>query len=67
MIRYGAKGDRIWGLVSFKVTEYGAKGDNIWGIGDRMWGAALIDAKMLILKGNSAYSGVMGDRIWGER
>ena len=67
MIGYGAKGDRIWGLVSFEVTEYGAKGDNIWGIVDRLWGAVLINAKMLILKGNNMCSGVMGDRIWGER
>ena len=67
MIRYGAKSDRIWGLVSFEVTEYGAKGDKIWGIVDRMWGAVLISAKVLILKGNVMCYGVFGDRIWGER
>jgi len=67
VIRYGAKGDRIWGLGSFEVTEYGEKGDNLWGIGDRIWGEFLIDVKMLILKGNNMCSGVFGDRIWGER
>ena len=67
MIRYGAKGDRIWGLGSFEVTGYGAKGDKIWGIGDRTWGAVLNEGKSLILKGNNMCSGVFGDKIWGER
>jgi hypothetical protein len=67
VIRYGAKGDRIWGLGSFEVTKYGAKGDRIWGIGDRIWGAVMIKVKILKLKGNNMCSGVFGDRIWGER
>jgi hypothetical protein len=66
VIRYGAKGDRIWGLGSFEVMRYGAKGDKIWGIGDKIWGEVLVDGKLLKLNGNNIYSRVIGDRIWGE-